>query len=183
VRGLRFSQVVVRLLQDRDVERLVRDDPFEPRVLDLQFPNLLGRRFASSDFMPPASMASASRSLLMIRSGECRVRFIESLRSPAGAHRDSHRNWLRFWGAGQNRSRGSPVPGQLLLVQEVTVVTGDNRLLRPQPESATGELSTSARSPSPVTGLIQLQPTTCLRVVRCRTPETAPVERFQRWRN
>jgi hypothetical protein len=45
-------------------------------------------------------MASASRSLLMTCSGVCRVRFIESLQSPAGAGRDSHSGWISFRGAG-----------------------------------------------------------------------------------
>lgn len=50
-------------------------------------------------------MAFAERtpsvSLPMLCSGECRVRFIESLRSPTGACRDSHNGRIRFWGAGQ----------------------------------------------------------------------------------
>ena len=50
----------------------------------------------------PRYLASASRSLLMICSGECRLRFIEeSPVAPAGSHRDSHRLWFCFWGAGQ----------------------------------------------------------------------------------
>jgi hypothetical protein len=35
---LRFSQVLVRLPQDRDVELLLGDEPLEPRVLDLELP-------------------------------------------------------------------------------------------------------------------------------------------------
>lgn len=31
----------------------------------------------------------------------CLVRFIESLPDPTGVHRDSHRTWIRNWGAGQ----------------------------------------------------------------------------------
>jgi hypothetical protein len=35
-RGLQFSQVLVRLSQDRDVELLLGDQPLEPSVLDLE---------------------------------------------------------------------------------------------------------------------------------------------------
>jgi hypothetical protein len=52
--------------------------------------------------LPAASMASASRSLLMICSGLCMIRFmVESLQNPSGAHRDSHSRWFSFWGACQ----------------------------------------------------------------------------------
>src|SRR5690606_27466921 len=64
--------------------------------------SLISRRCTTwAIVLPVASIASASRNLVMICSGECRLRFIyESLQSPAGAHRDSHTNWFRFWAAG-----------------------------------------------------------------------------------
>ena len=50
---------------------------------------------------PPASSASASRSLAMICSGECRVRFIVSLHARIPGIEDSHCEWIKFRGAGQ----------------------------------------------------------------------------------
>src|SRR5690606_8226397 len=53
---------------------------------------------------PAFSSASASRSLLMICSGVCRLPFIENLLGQHG-RKDSHNNWTTFWGADHPRTR------------------------------------------------------------------------------
>src|SRR5215211_8657868 len=54
----------------------------------------------SGTVAPPASLASASRSLRTICSGECRLP-IESPPSSALEWLDSHSSWISFRGAGQ----------------------------------------------------------------------------------
>src|SRR3972149_3207125 len=55
--------------------------------------------------LPPASIASASRSFRMICSGLCRFRRrdIESPPRPSQGPLDSHNTWIRFRGAGHRR--------------------------------------------------------------------------------
>jgi len=49
----------------------------------------------------PASMASTSRSFLMICSGECRRRFLLMENPSPELALDFHNPWIRFWGAFQ----------------------------------------------------------------------------------
>src|SRR3954462_12439297 len=57
----------------------------------------------SGTAIPLASSASASRSLRMICSGVCRMRFIGSPPALSGEN-DSHTTWLKFWGAGHHHA-------------------------------------------------------------------------------
>src|SRR5215216_3327828 len=57
----------------------------------------------SGTVAPPASLASASRSLRTICSGECRLP-IESSLSTALEWLDSHSSWISFRGAGQRET-------------------------------------------------------------------------------
>src|SRR5438445_31095 len=69
-------------------------------------------------------MPSASRSFLMICSGLCRVRFIES---PPGHTwpRDSHNTWTSFWGPDEP----DLVAPKQVLVEKVRLMRGHDHLL------------------------------------------------------
>ncbi|MCK4873240.1 MAG: hypothetical protein KAS72_10985 [Phycisphaerales bacterium] len=61
--------------------------------------------------VPVACTASASCNLAMICSGLCRLRFmIESLLAPQRGRGDSHNNWIRFQGAGQDDPQEPALP-------------------------------------------------------------------------